>query len=1796
MDKNNGLNVLVSVMADTARSKNLLNSALLEIQAGLKAINVDMNPSQILKGLTNISTQVDLTTGKINKMFASLQTSSGTIKTFALDVEPVQSKKGQATSWSQASLTGMTETTSMVKETSKYFSILQSIHKKEREIASIKAKPFISDEDRVKLQKYNDELNTYNKQFNKSKNVLTSAGRLDNGGDISYKTEKKNEENLDKIRDMNAKAETKRNEEKSKQNNLIAKQYEDNEKNILKNNKILYNEQAKADSSYFNNTKESKKVQSLANTEAQKSVNISKDIMKNAQGNKELLSQLSPIREKYATMDAQALASSRSQYSVNKSMFKDMMSGWKDATARIINYTVIYRSLWAVIGAIKQGIQTIAELNKSFVDIQMVTGNSAAEVDVLANSYGKLAEKVGSTISQVAQGATEWLRQGKTVAETNELLKQSMIFSKVGAMSSAESTEYLTSTLNGYKMEVSDASKIVDVFSKLDMEAATSAKELAIAFQRSANSAHDAGIPFEQLAAYITTVSSATRKSASTIGESFKTLSARYMNVKLKIAVDPTSGENINDVEKALSTVGIKIRDSRNVWRDFGDVINEVGGNWANYNQMQKNTIVTAMAGVRQAENLRALFNNFGKAVEYTNDALDATGISSQKFGTYLDSIEAKTNTLITTFQAIAYQPVFVDLYKTVLNLGIGFGTVLNILLKFPPVLATMGIAMTAIGAKFALPSLIGLTSNLQELSKASFEVNRTTNLLKEGLMRGADVSKIYANDIANCTVADQYMLLARTKLTQTELAAMYVKYGQTIAGKGYNAEQAEEIALTIMNTRQKQAMTWADVGATISSWSLAGALEAVNGAMIALINNPVTWIVGLAAAVVIGIMVFDKFTITLEEQNQIVDDLVTSIKTLQTEYDTLSSQSVLNDEQKEKLQLLGNELKIKKDLLDVEEKIQAYKIVDKFNEKGNGDAAKGFRNSGTDFVGGGNTSSSETAVYDNIQKEIAEKEKQINSYEKGHDIKGAFKATEELAKLNEESLKEKQRLSDVYKEYQLSERKLGKNIPEAMSKTIEAIGKVVNATDEEKLVLSEGSDETATAVEQAESLSTSLTKLGDDVQTLHDIEKEHNKQNTLSSATMSKLMKDYPELTELLLKYQAGLATFAEVQKGLKDSYATDLEAYQKSALEKVQSDEDFYLRSKTKHKDLYNQFKIDYGIDISKFKTVAEAKFAIESALTGDLATMWAGYYDISRKTFTTGLSDMQKELQMMEAQPGGKDLSQTKALRIKIDTLISEGKRYRDATNDFNALFTSDLGTNVVAKEGSSATGTDKHKKEFEKKYADLQNLRDTSEISEAEYYNRLEILNAAYYAHITKYSEEYDKYESEVYKGREKLWKDNYDKKLAFSKKYMETHKDEWKNASTVEGDSEMSALLRIKASLETYYADAKKNHKTYLTDIKQDIDQTIADIEALAKSLVSNLKDTYGQSILDEVQAKIDKLENKKLNDKVITSLSKQIEKEQEKLKLLNAQDNAEKQKTDEIKKQKELIDSLLRQKDVRVYRADKGWTWEQDKAKVADAQTQLVTMESDLQKIQIQTVIDTLQAKLDSANKVYDDQIAALQKTLANETYLLNLSKDKTVPTLKDTITQLLGLGDAGKKTAEELLAWVNDLRTKMGLTAISGAEVGLTGGTATVGGGTNPNTTVKKHTVLETQNQNTFLNKLASGTGGNAAWAKAKLKSGNIFDRGGEANGIGLMAKDTINPERVLSPAQTKSFTELVRILPHIMPFSPTSISGSYKNDLSKGIDNSITIEHLTIQAPNGATLQSLLAEAKNIAKTNKR
>ena len=216
-------------------------------------------------------------------------------------------------------------------------------------------------------------------------------------------------------------------------------------------------------------------------------------------------------------------------------------------------------------------------------------------------------------------------------------------------ISQSEATTALTSALKGFKLEASEAASVVDKLTKVDQVAAVSAGGIATALSKSAVSANLAGMSMDELIAAVSTIGEVTQKSMDSVGEAMKTLLARYGNVKAsvftQIGLDDggETTDNINDIEKVLRTLGIRVRSSSSEMRSITDVLDELASKWGTLDTVTKNAVSTAFGGTRMRENFLVLMENYSKYQELTEESAESAGTAEEKYNHYLDSLEAST-------------------------------------------------------------------------------------------------------------------------------------------------------------------------------------------------------------------------------------------------------------------------------------------------------------------------------------------------------------------------------------------------------------------------------------------------------------------------------------------------------------------------------------------------------------------------------------------------------------------------------------------------------------------------------------------------------------------------------------------------------------------------------------------------------------------------------------------------------------------------------------------------------------------------------------------------------------------------------------------------------------------------------------------------------------------------------------------------------------------------------------------------------------------------------------------------
>lgn len=374
-----------------------------------------------------------------------------------------------------------------------------------------------------------------------------------------------------------------------------------------------------------------------------------------------------------------------------------------DKLNSVLKTNIKQRAVTAIAGfsvqQLKEVYDNVVKLDSAVVNLSMVTGYNRDRTKELVASYSEMAQELGAVTSEVAAAADDWLRQGYSLEDTNELIKTSTVLSKIGLIDSAEATQYLTSAIKGYKVEINDVMSIADKLSAVDMAAAVSVGGLAEGMSKTANSARLAGVEMDTLLGYLAAVGEVTQQDMASIGNAFKTMFARYSNVKLNKLVDD-DGESLNDYERILTRVGIRLRDNLGEFRDFTDVLDDVQAKWSSLTKVEQSAIATALGATRQKENVLTLMENYGKAMEYAGISADSAGTAMEKYDAYSQGIEANIARAKASFESLSTNLLNSDAVVTFVKLANGA-------LQFADALAK---------CKLLLPAIVGVVTSIKNV------------------------------------------------------------------------------------------------------------------------------------------------------------------------------------------------------------------------------------------------------------------------------------------------------------------------------------------------------------------------------------------------------------------------------------------------------------------------------------------------------------------------------------------------------------------------------------------------------------------------------------------------------------------------------------------------------------------------------------------------------------------------------------------------------------------------------------------------------------------------------------------------------------------------------------------------------------------------------------------------------------------------------------------------------------------------------------------------------------------------
>lgn len=532
-----------------------------------------------------------------------------------------------------------------------------------------------------------------------------------------------------------------------------------------------------------------------------------------------------------------------------ESVFRRFGNTLNEAFATYTVANLLEDAIYEVIDAGKEGIEVVKELNDVATSLRMATGDSLKETNALVDSYNDLGQELGAITSDVSESADAWLRQGHSIEDTNTLITDSMMLSKIANLESAESTEYLTSIMQAYKLT---ANKVIDTVSKLsavDLESASDAGGLAKSMSRCASAAEMAGVSMDTLIGYIATVKEVTQDSDEAVGNMFKSVFSRMNQIRAGKFVDLETGEALNDTEKVLNKIGIVTRDVNNQLIDSEQILNSIGKSWKTYDSNTQKALATAVAGTYQYNKFIALMQSYDEALNYANISANSQGVAEEKFGYYLDSLEAKTNSLQASLENLATTTLSDELYGSVLETS----KAIVDLIADTDVLKGLLIGLGTSGGIYAFRQV---TSSLGDITQGFANLSEAMSMTRGGTVSIDNMQRLI-DLTGGLSQSQTRLLLSTNNLTDAQKIAILVN--QNMA-QGMNRDVAEATARATLNT---WGLTTAQNGATGATVTLTNSLR---GLWSTLMANPLILVTSLVTA---GVMAIEAYNKKVEEARQ---------------------------------------------------------------------------------------------------------------------------------------------------------------------------------------------------------------------------------------------------------------------------------------------------------------------------------------------------------------------------------------------------------------------------------------------------------------------------------------------------------------------------------------------------------------------------------------------------------------------------------------------------------------------------------------------------------------------------------------------------------------------------------------------------------------------------------------------------------------------------------------------------------------------------------------------------------------
>lgn len=1039
----------------------------------------------------------------------------------------------------------------------------------------------------------------------------------------------------------------------------------------------------------------------------------------------------------------------------------------------------VYISAAAIINVVKNAIEDmviqVKELDSSLVELKKVTDLEGNSLEEFTEDAFKLGEEVGRTGKEVIDATTVFARSGYDVQDALDLSKVALVMTNVGdGIGDVENAATsLISVLKAYDLEVSDAMYVTDLLNQVSNTSAINFEDLTEGVQRTGAVFAKSDTSIEELTGLLT--------GANEVMQNIEKTSSGLVTVSQRLrGITKLSDDGYEGISK-LSTefkriANIDIYDAQGQLRGTFDILNDMAKVFPTLNKNQQQYLAELAAGKRQVTVLQSLLGNWESVDEAVKNATNATGSAMAENEKFLNSVEGKVNQLQSAWQNFSRKSIDSNWVKNILSTGTSiiklFDNIGNVLLVLGGIILTIKIPTLSNNFKTLKGILSQTSGGFKNLLSIILKYPAAAKLAKS---ENISLSTSYTALGVSANVAQLAVGLLTAALTAGILIYNKVKQSKEEAKQA--AIEGADAALSEVESLQSLKKEYISILDSTES-------ETEKNKQLTSFKEKLVEQYGLEKDAVDKLNDSRQEGINLlnQEMKASVDKGITE---LGDEYEKAKNK-IESGTQKIKLSrniVMDENSQFMSDLVDVFTKLgyeseKGYSflegtyihasmatkdLIDQQEKLGN--SITELRQKEQSRIG---LTQAEITALDMLQNQYDSNKKTIDKYQetysKGNELYAQSIIIQNQSRIAAVNSKES---FDDFKQSLLQQAGASNGLKDALSDLVDDLfPQFVENSDDASDAINNQSEIIRRYSSDIEKYSDNIDKIQDSYSKLQGAIDEYNEYGNLSIDTLQELLSLDSEYLSML-EYQNGQlyinsdAKAALVDKLREEAYA----AIESAAMQ-----------------DLLSMSEKAAG------ETASEAAGNIiqignQSFQAGQLASQGAAGF-----------------LTLADAMAAAGQIDKT-----KVDTTAWANK-WAGITNTIKSSISS-VGRkrSSGSKRGSSSKSTkDTWKEQFEKEYAALKHQLNMNEITEKEYTDRLEVMYKKYFSNKSKYLDEYNKYEEEVYKNRKKLMEDEIDELEKVLKKQRELAENKYDNAVKVATnaiDERIEALKKQKEALE-----------------------------------------------------------------------------------------------------------------------------------------------------------------------------------------------------------------------------------------------------------------------------------------------------------------------------------------------------------------------------------------------------------